>query len=101
MMMAAKTNKYSEYNEQTQQFMAAVEKYGEKKFALAGGVASNSALRAAMEEECAKRGISFYRPSPILCTDNAAMIAAAGYYDFIRGKRAGLDLNAKANLKIG
>lgn len=81
--------------------MAAVEKYGEKKFALAGGVASNSALRAAMEEACAKRGISFYRPSPILCTDNAAMIAAAGYYDFIRGKRAGLDLNAKANLKIG
>ncbi len=81
--------------------MAAVKKYGEKKFALAGGVASNSALREAMEEECRIRGISFYRPSPVLCTDNAAMIASAGYYDFIRGKRAGLDLNAKANLKIG
>ena len=57
--------------------MHAVEEYGFKKFAIAGGVASNSALRSAMEEACKKRGVAFYHPSPILCTDNAAMIGAA------------------------
>lgn len=79
----------------------AVEAYGLRKFAIAGGVASNSSLRAAFEIECAKRNIAFYHPSPILCTDNAAMIAAAGYYDYIRGIRSGLDLNAVPNLKLG
>lgn len=54
--------------------MRAAEKLGMKKFAIAGGVASNSALREAMEEACEKRGMKFYRPSPIYCTDNAAMI---------------------------
>ena len=64
--------------------MHACEQYGFKKFAIAGGVASNSALRAAMEEACAKRHITFYRPSPIFCTDNAAMIAVAGYYEYMQ-----------------
>ena len=81
--------------------MDAVRKYGFDKFAIAGGVASNSGLRSALETECAKREIHFYHPSPILCTDNAAMIGAAGYYDFIKGIRHGYDLNAVPNLKLG
>ena len=79
----------------------AVKKYGYKKFAIAGGVASNSSLRGAFEEECAKRKISFYHPSPIYCTDNAAMIGVAGYYEYMKGARDGLDLNAVPNLKLG
>lgn len=81
--------------------MEAAKMYHVKKIALAGGVASNSALRQAMTEACGRRGCSFYRPSPQLCTDNAAMIGSAGYYDFMNGKRAGLDLNAVPNLKLG
>lgn len=81
--------------------MHAVEEYHADKFAIAGGVASNGVIRAAIEEACMARGVKFYRPSPILCTDNAAMIGAAAYYDFLAGKRAGMDLNAVANLKLG
>lgn len=81
--------------------MIGVENYGLKKLAIAGGVASNSALRAAMKEACEQRGIRFYHPSPILCTDNAAMIGAAGYYDYKNGIRSGWDLNAVPNLKLG
>lgn len=79
--------------------MHAVEEYGFKKFAIAGGVASNSALRSAMEEACKKRGVAFYHPSPILCTDNAAMIGAAAYYEYLAGTRSGWDLNAVPELK--
>ncbi|WP_405320915.1 tRNA (adenosine(37)-N6)-threonylcarbamoyltransferase complex transferase subunit TsaD [Frisingicoccus sp.] len=71
------------------------------KVALAGGVASNSALRQAMKEGCEKEGLKFYYPSPILCTDNAAMIGCAAYYEYLAGTRHGLDLNAIPNLKIG
>lgn len=81
--------------------MEAVSEFGFKQFAIAGGVASNSALRSAMEKACAERDVKFYRPSPILCTDNAAMIGAAGYYDYMAGIRSGLDLNAVPNLKLG
>ena len=81
--------------------MDAAAKYGAKKFAIAGGVASNTHLRAAMSEACKKRGIEFYHPSPILCTDNAAMIGCAGYYEYLKGERSGLDLNAVPNLKLG
>ena len=81
--------------------MEAVKQYGLKKFAIAGGVASNSALREAFTVACAEAGVEFYRPSPILCTDNAAMIGAAGYYDYIRGIRSGYDLNAVPNLRLG
>ena len=79
----------------------AVEEYGFKKFAFAGGVASNSALRAAMEEACRKRGVAFYHPSPVFCTDNAAMIGSAAYYEYLAGTRSGWDLNAVPNLKLG
>lgn len=79
----------------------AVENYGLKKFAIAGGVASNSSLRKAFEEECEKRHIEFYHPSPVYCTDNAAMIGVAGYYEYIKGARSGQDLNAVPNLKLG
>ena len=67
----------------------------------AGGVASNSALRAAMKEACDKNGITFYHPSPIFCTDNAAMIGVAAYYEYIKENRSGWDLNAVPNLKLG
>lgn len=72
-----------------------------KKFAIAGGVASNSALRAAMKQACAENGIDFYYPSPVLCTDNAAMIGCAAYYEYQKGTRSGWDLNAVPNLKLG
>ena len=81
--------------------MHAVEKYGMNKFAIAGGVASNSALRQAMQDACEKRGVKFYHPSPIFCTDNAAMIGVAAYYEYLAGTRHGLDLNAVPNLKLG
>ena len=74
---------------------------GFKKLAIAGGVASNTSLRSAMEEECRKRGIAFYRPSPILCTDNAAMIGTAAYYDYRKGRVSDLYLNAVPNLRLG
>lgn len=79
----------------------AVKTYHIDKVALAGGVASNSALRQAMKEKCEAAGIKFYYPSPILCTDNAAMIGCAAYYEYLAGTRHGLDLNAVPNLKIG
>ena len=81
--------------------VAAAKEYGYGKLAIAGGVASNSALRAGMKEACEKEGIKFYYPSPIFCTDNAAMIGAAAYYEYINGARAGWDLNAVPNLKLG
>ena len=81
--------------------MHAVQEYGLNKFAIAGGVASNSSLRQAMKEACEKRGIAFYHPSPVYCTDNAAMIGVAGYYEFKKGMRSGYDLNAVPNLKLG
>lgn len=79
----------------------AVRESGLDKLAIAGGVASNGALRLAMETACQKNGIKFYRPSPIFCTDNAAMIGTAGYYEYCKGVRHGLDLNAVPNLKLG
>ena len=81
--------------------MRAVKEYGLNKFAIAGGVASNSTLRTAMKEACEKNGVEFYHPSPIYCTDNAAMIGVAAYYEYMRGTRHGWDLNAVPNLKLG
>ncbi|MCQ2507002.1 MAG: tRNA (adenosine(37)-N6)-threonylcarbamoyltransferase complex transferase subunit TsaD [Lachnospiraceae bacterium] len=74
---------------------------GIKKVALAGGVASNKTLRDRVEKLCKENGFEFYVPSPILCTDNAAMIASCGYFEYIKGVRSGWDLNACPNLKLG
>ena len=79
----------------------AAKEYGYEKLAIAGGVASNSALRAGMAEACKKEGLEFYYPSPIFCTDNAAMIGVAAYYEYQKGTRHGWDLNAIPNLKLG
>ena len=81
--------------------VAAAKEYGYDRLAIAGGVASNSALRAGMKEACEREGLKFYYPSPIYCTDNAAMIGAAAYYEYKNGTRAGWDLNAVPNLKLG
>lgn len=81
--------------------MEAVKENHFDKFAIAGGVASNSGLRAAMQEACMKNNITFYHPSPIFCTDNAAMIGVAGYYEYIKGVRSTYNLNAVPNLKLG
>ena len=79
----------------------AAKEYGINKVAIAGGVASNTTLRQTMTTECSKNQLQLYYPSPIFCTDNAAMIGVAGYYDFQKGVLHGLDLNAVPNLKIG
>jgi len=81
--------------------MMALDEFGGDKFAIAGGVASNGAFRQAMKDACGKRGVQFLCPSPILCTDNGAMIGAAAYYDYMKGRRDSWDLNATPNLKLG
>lgn len=81
--------------------MRAAQEFHCDQIAIAGGVASNSLLRKEMQRQCGDRGYHFYRPSPILCTDNAAMISCAGYYMLQKGIRSGMDLNAEPNLPLG
>jgi N6-L-threonylcarbamoyladenine synthase len=81
--------------------MLAAEDYHMDRLAIAGGVAANRTLRAAMKSACEQRSISFYYPSPIYCTDNGAMIAVAAYYEYKKGVRHGWDLNAVPNLRLG
>lgn len=81
--------------------MKAAETEGLKDIAMAGGVASNSRLREAMRLAAEERGLNIYYPSPIYCTDNAAMIGVAGYYDYKKGISHGMDLNAVSNLQLG
>lgn len=73
---------------------------GTKTIVLAGGVASNSALRKKMTEQAGKQGIAVLYPPPVLCTDNAVMIASAGYYEYISGTRADMRLNAVPSLPL-
>ncbi len=75
--------------------------YRISRVAIAGGVASNSALRDSMKKACEKSDLNFYFPSPIFCTDNAAMIGVAAYYEYCGGTRHGWDLNAVPSLKLG
>ncbi len=81
--------------------VACAKEYKYDTVAMAGGVSANSALRKAMEEACTSAGLSCCYPDIILCTDNAAMIASAGYYEFINGNIADEYLNAVPNLKLG
>ena len=85
----------------TEHAMKAVDERGLHKLALAGGVASNTALRESLGKACNERNVDFCVPSPVFCTDNAAMIGAAAYYEYISGVRDGLDLNAVPNLMLG
>ena len=73
---------------------------GKDKVVMAGGVAANSRLREMLEQACRKNGIELYHPSPILCTDNAAMIGCAAYYKYMEGGRDDLTLDAIPNLKL-
>lgn len=85
----------------SQKAIKVVEKLSLDTLCLAGGVAANSALRNILTEKCSKKGIRFLYPSNILCTDNAAMIASSGYYDYINGYQSNINLNAIPSLKIG
>ena len=81
--------------------MLAAKNLGIRKIALAGGVAANSCLRETLREASANAGCELFVPSPVFCTDNAAMIGAAAYYEYVAGTRSGWDLNAVPNLKLG
>ncbi len=78
----------------TEHAVMAVKQYKINDFALAGGVASNSALRASMADACRSLGVRFYCPSPVYCTDNAAMIGVAAYHEYVKGNFADYSLNA-------
>lgn len=79
----------------------AVKDFKVDKICLAGGVSCNSYIRGAFDELSSKLNIKVYYPEPVFCTDNGAMIASMGYYNYINGKKADLNLNAIPNLKIG
>ena len=81
--------------------IAAAKAEGVTTVAIAGGVASNSALRNRMREVGEANGMKVLYPEPVLCTDNAAMIGAAAYYEYLRGNVADLTLNAVPGLKLG
>lgn len=85
----------------TDHTMRAAEEFHMDRVAVAGGVAANQCLRKAMKQACEKRGLTLYYPSPVYCTDNAAMIGVAAYHEYRNGTRHGWDLNAVPNLKLG
>ena len=84
----------------TDRFMLAARDTGYNKLVLAGGVSANSLLRRRMSEICAKNGCELYYPELKLCGDNAMMIAAQGYYEYLAGSTADLSLNARAERSI-
>ena len=84
----------------TRKTMAAIDKYNVKNLILAGGVAANSGIRNSLENACKEKNINFTMPPLVYCTDNAAMIGAASYYAYKKGKLADLNLNARANMNL-
>jgi N6-L-threonylcarbamoyladenine synthase len=84
----------------TQKTVNAALKYQVKNVLLVGGVACNSRLREILKNACALKGLNFFLPPPELCTDNAAMIACAGYYQLKEGKSSSLDLDVYPNMSI-
>lgn len=85
----------------SQKAFDAVKSTGVSQLVLAGGVAANSSLRDRLKQQCELAGIDFYCPPLSLCTDNAAMIGCAGYYNYLAGKLGDMKINASPNLKIG
>lgn len=81
-------------------FIKAAVDTGSTKLVIAGGVSANSLLRSRLQQECKNRGWEFYMPELKLCGDNAAMVGAQGYYEYLCGNTAGLDLNACAAMPI-
>ena len=81
-------------------FIKAAQDTGSTKLVIAGGVSANSLLRSRLQEECRNRGWEFYMPELRLCGDNAAMVGAQGYYEYLSGNTAGFDLNACAEMPV-
>ena len=71
-----------------------------KKFIISGGVAANTSLKEKLQKECDKLGVELFYPTNIFCTDNAAMIGSAAYYNYINGKVSELDLKVYPNLEL-
>ncbi|MBQ1441657.1 MAG: tRNA (adenosine(37)-N6)-threonylcarbamoyltransferase complex transferase subunit TsaD [Clostridia bacterium] len=97
--MAASVRK-SVVNILTERFLLAAKDTGQSRLVLAGGVSANSLLRRRMEELCRERGLELYYPELSLCGDNAAMIGAQGYYEYLSGNIADMSLNARAEANI-
>lgn len=97
--MAASVRK-SVVNILTERFLLAAKDTGQSRLVLAGGVSANSLLRRRMEELCRERGLQLYYPELSLCGDNAAMIGAQGYYEYLSGNIADMSLNARAEANI-
>ncbi|MBR1737269.1 MAG: tRNA (adenosine(37)-N6)-threonylcarbamoyltransferase complex transferase subunit TsaD [Firmicutes bacterium] len=79
----------------------ACKKSGMKKVAVAGGVSANKYLREKLREECKRNGFEFNVPDIVLCTDNAAMIGSAAFYEYENGNTADMSVNAYPNLRLG
>lgn len=80
--------------------VTAAKQTGAQKLVIAGGVSANRLLRARLQEECDRNGWQFFRPELCYCGDNAAMVGAQGYYEFLQGNLAGMELNACANMAV-
>ena len=91
----------SAVEELTRKLSLALKNTGINRVVIAGGVSANGYLRKQIQKTCDEFNTKLYIPRMLYCTDNAAMIASAAYYEYINGTRSGLDLNAVPNLKIG